>query len=554
MKKELKARNWLIIYFIVLAAVLAAIAAGVSYLDPFFHYHKPLIEKFYYELDNERSQNDGIIKHFDYDTIIIGNSMTQNFKTTDVDRLFEASSVKLPLSGTTNKETGDLIRKALQENSGLKTVFRGFVIGNFLQEKDYLRTDLGEFPTYLYNQNPFDDVYYLFNRDVVFLRIYKMLKERAEGAAPGITSFDDYSYWSDQMTYGKNAVLRKKRIDEAGEGSADSTEMSAAEEQNKNAELTYLTENQKQMIRENVRQNITSIAEEYPDVDFYSIILPYSAAWWQERMEKDRLDMNLDIEKIAVEEMLKCPNIHIFSFDLMTDITTDLNNYKDEIHYGGWINTLILKYIKEGKYQLKQDNYQDYLDQVRQFYLSFDYSYLTEQEDYVQDEQAFYNLLNELADTAYFTPLSEDLIKNGLLSNAELKNESQSKQPEIVCRGTLQRDYQDPKELDIADYLYQKDYCGLRMEIDLDEGSEWLVFQGRKIKDHGQPGVYIYDSSGNVLGSFALNYKNLDDEWHSYGINIKNISGPVTVIFHGGYIDFSGSKDFQYAFKDIGLQ
>ena len=240
MKKELKARNWLIIYFIVLAAVLAAIAAGVSYLDPFFHYHKPLIEKFYYELDNERSQNDGIIKHFDYDTLIIGNSMTKNFNTTDVDRLFEASSVKLPLSGTTNKETGDLIRKALQENSGLKTVFRGFVIGNFLQEKDYLRTDLGEFPTYLYNQNPFDDVYYLFNRDVVFLRIYKMLKERAEGAAPGITSFDDYSYWSDQMTYGKNAVLRKKRIDEAGEGSADSTEMSAAEEQNKNAELTSI--------------------------------------------------------------------------------------------------------------------------------------------------------------------------------------------------------------------------------------------------------------------------------------------------------------------------
>ena len=51
-------------------------------VDPFFHYHAPL-ESLEYPLirDNERYQNDGILRHFTYDTIITGTSMTENFET-----------------------------------------------------------------------------------------------------------------------------------------------------------------------------------------------------------------------------------------------------------------------------------------------------------------------------------------------------------------------------------------------------------------------------------------------------------------------------------------
>ena len=68
-------------------ALLVAQAAVICVVDPYFHYHKPL-KGLYYTLDNERSQNDGIIRHFNYDAMIIGTSMAENFKTSEMDELW----------------------------------------------------------------------------------------------------------------------------------------------------------------------------------------------------------------------------------------------------------------------------------------------------------------------------------------------------------------------------------------------------------------------------------------------------------------------------------
>lgn len=36
------------------------------------------------------------------------------------------------------------------------------------------------------------------------------------------------------------------------------------------------------------------------------------------------------------------------SFHNRTDMTTDLNHYKDGPHYGEWVNSLILKWMHDG--------------------------------------------------------------------------------------------------------------------------------------------------------------------------------------------------------------
>ncbi|MDE6128573.1 MAG: hypothetical protein K2G16_05200, partial [Lachnospiraceae bacterium] len=58
-----------------LAAAMLVIAA-----DPFFQYHKPL-KGLYYLIDNKLSQNPGLARHFEYDSIITGSSMTVTFDT-----------------------------------------------------------------------------------------------------------------------------------------------------------------------------------------------------------------------------------------------------------------------------------------------------------------------------------------------------------------------------------------------------------------------------------------------------------------------------------------
>lgn len=59
---------------------LAIIGRRVIMVDPFFHYHKPDTATYFYSLDNERSQNDGIIKNFKYDAVITGTSLVENFR------------------------------------------------------------------------------------------------------------------------------------------------------------------------------------------------------------------------------------------------------------------------------------------------------------------------------------------------------------------------------------------------------------------------------------------------------------------------------------------
>ena len=68
----------LFITFVLTAFVL--MIALVVYVDPFFHYHKPL-KNFNYVVDNQLTQNPGMAEHLEYDSVILGSSMTVNFET-----------------------------------------------------------------------------------------------------------------------------------------------------------------------------------------------------------------------------------------------------------------------------------------------------------------------------------------------------------------------------------------------------------------------------------------------------------------------------------------
>ena len=69
---------WVIGYLIIVIAALAAAATTVIATDPFFHFHAPNTDAYFYPLNNQRSQNDGISRNFEYEGLITGTSMTEN--------------------------------------------------------------------------------------------------------------------------------------------------------------------------------------------------------------------------------------------------------------------------------------------------------------------------------------------------------------------------------------------------------------------------------------------------------------------------------------------
>lgn len=529
----MKSKVWLTGWLVLTVGALSAIGVSVYKVDPYMHYHKPNTDVYYYSLNNQRSQNDGITKHFEYNALITGTSMTENFKTSEFDEIFGGNSIKVCYSGGSYKEINDNLIIALEKNPELKTIIRGLDYSRLLDDKDNMRNDLGTYPTYLYDENPFNDVFYMFNKDVIFERVYVMaIDNDKEGFAPGITSFDNYSRWQEAYTFGANTVIPNGVINERA------------------SKKIHLADEEQQTIYSNITQNVTSLADEYPEVDFYYFFSPYSAVYWADLVHDGTIYKWIEAEQYAIELILEHPNIKLYSFNNRTDITTDLNNYKDILHYGEWVNSYILRAMYDGTCLLTQDNYQEYLKGELEFYTTYDYSELNGQEDYEEDFYARALLNQEINGTEAVNVLGldSDMLE---LSNAEILGSKKTDRLKLDCKGTFSGD----REYSIIPYGYliNNDYIGLKTDIDSIDNYEYLVFGGQKIGGNGQPIVLIYDEEGAILKEFALSYADIDNEKHQYLIDISDVKGKVTILFNGGCIDGSGSEESEYIFEDIGL-
>lgn len=334
--------------FCLLGAVFLAVAV-VYVFDPYFHFHKPF-SFVSYRLYDERYTNDGISRHFDYDAIITGTSMAQNFKTSEMDALFGTQSVKETFSGAGYKELSENLERALQRNDGLKTVIWTMDSNSLIRDKDYDQYD--GYPTYLYDDNPWNDVSYVFNKTVWYHGILPNLVMTLTGQPS--TSFDEYSSWEKETGY--EYVMQSYDRWEEKAGTAPS-----------------LTDEDIEMVTANVQQNFVDLVNRYPDTTFYIFYTPYSICWWDFMNQEGMINYYFDAELIAAELLLECPNVRLYHFNDKYDIITDLNNYRDKEHYGAHVNSMILEWIAEGEGLMTKDNYKERLEQEKEYYLNYDY-------------------------------------------------------------------------------------------------------------------------------------------------------------------------------------
>lgn len=453
----MKTKTWLAGWLIIVITALTICGYWVHRIDPFFHYHKPDTESYYYPLNAPRYQNNGITRYFDYDAIVTGSSMTQNFHTSEVDELFECHSIKVSYDGATYKEINDNLKVAFDNNPNISLIIRGLDDQLFTDTWDRMEYAC---PEYMYDKNPFNDVEYLWNRDVIFERVYQMRKDRkSEDFVPGITAFDDYLYWQEGKTYGINSV-----------GALPYT----------NPESNpHLTDEDKEQIKLNIERNITDLADEHPDVDFYYFYTPYSIENWMYFAQLEKLNKVLEAEAYVTELILPHKNIHLFAFGNRTDIITDLNNYADYAHYAGWINSLMLKWMHDGQYQLTEDNYREYLKDEYSFIANFDPDTIADQPDYEADYYA------------------------GALLNHELTGAQ-------------------PLAIDTSSYT-----------VDLTDGYNYLGFYVQKVTPDNSFAVNIYDGNNQLVMTKEVSAEELDDNKHQYVLNLSKLCGEVRIEFEG---------------------
>ncbi len=333
-------------------AILVIIAAITILIDPFLHYHKPL-SFLEYPLKDERYINDGISRNYEYQAMITGTSMCQNFKTSEFEELWKVPAIKIAYSGASYHELNANIERALSYNPDLKYILCSLDGTKLNSPSDF--DEYSGYPDYLYDRNPFNDVSYLLNKDVVPKTVAVLNYTRAGEKTP---TFDMYGSWSQYKTFGKETVQ------------SSYTRLNPKEEE------LVLSEEDIAQIKENIEKNYLATAKENEEVEFYFFFPPYSICYWDALYRTKQLGAQLRAQELAVELLLSADNVHVFAFDDCVEITGDLDNYTDTLHYGDWINSYIIQNIYEGNGELKKDNYQTYFEQIEMIYSKYDYSVL----------------------------------------------------------------------------------------------------------------------------------------------------------------------------------
>lgn len=333
---------------LILIAPVLLIAGLVVFIDPYFHFHKP-VKGISYVLENERYQNDGILRNFDYDTIITGTSLDQNEKVSEVEDLFGGRAVKVPFAGGYFPELSFTLDNALKRNRANRVIMS-------LGYSTYIETEFNDwghpefrYPMYLYDNNIFNDVKYIFDISTLNMLLRNIL--RTLRGVPS-TSFDEYSRWEEKETFGKSILLEKYYRDK-----------------DKHKVVT----GKEDMIRKNIKENLVNLVNKYPNTEFDFYFPPFNIIYWYDLKQNDALYDKIDGVKAVIEELLPCKNVKLYYFLNESDIITNFNNYKDTVHYSAKVNSFMLKKIKEKENLLTKDNYIGYINKSKEFYGNYNY-------------------------------------------------------------------------------------------------------------------------------------------------------------------------------------
>lgn len=345
-------KKWSILCVGLSLVLLVILGGATAVIDPFFHYHAPL-EGLEYPIDNQRYQNDGIVRNFEYDALITGTSMTENFKTSEFDELFGANSVKVSYSGGTYAELFSNLQQAMESNPDIQTVL--FCIDEWFlfSGRDMILAD-GEYPTYLYDDSLLNDVEYVLNKEILCSDTLEVLFYTRDGNTT--TSFDDYSSWV--FPYDKDVVL------------GTYTRPAQAET------LSEFTEENRSNLTTMLQSTALTLAGAYPGTEFLYYFPPYSILNWDANNRQGTLEQHVEAFRLASELLLEAENIRLFSFYTDYKTITNLDNYRDTVHHSNEINSLLLQRFAAGEYELTKENCQTHWDEVLDYYSNYDYEAL----------------------------------------------------------------------------------------------------------------------------------------------------------------------------------
>ncbi len=325
------------LFFIRSVGLLLFIMALVVIFDPFYQYHKPL-PGLKSVLTDKEYQCVGTLRNFDYDSLIVGSSVCENYNNKWFDNGFQCRTIKAIRSYGATADLCYLLDTAY-ENRNLKYVFYNIDPSSLCASTETTYESTG-CPMYLYDTNYLNDYPYLLNKDIILEKIPYMLAFSLKSDYDEGNSYNwaQWKFFSAELATGMyNRLSSIKPMQE---------KTRYAEELAGNIAL------------------LTDMVNSHPETTFKFFFPPYSMLWWDNIYRSGERDAYLYNEEQAIAALLSCDNAEIYFYQDDEEIITDLDLYMDMIHFSKDINQVICNRLIAGESRLTKENYQERIQQM----------------------------------------------------------------------------------------------------------------------------------------------------------------------------------------------
>ena len=312
------AARWSIAVLSCIVFILVACAAAVFIVDPFEHYRESSVLPLY---DQESYNNPGIARNYDYDTVVLGTSMVEMMNPSLIDECFGVNTVKLPMRGSFTSHMGYLLEHVFRFKPDLEMAILGIDAYSLVGLPD----NRDEIIEYLWNDDPFDDVQYLLNRDVLFVRIPRMIRNIGKDTAG---KRDAMYKWTD-VVYSEANVLAT----------------TVFQPQAEMKEADYRIE----LAIENINRHLRPYIQAHPETKFKLYMPPYSAAYWYSVTRMGISEQQYRLRALVCEMPLEFENVEIYDYSSCIEWIEELDQYFDYSHHSSVISDRIVRAMAAGE-------------------------------------------------------------------------------------------------------------------------------------------------------------------------------------------------------------
>lgn len=301
-------------------------------IDPFQQYRRSTFHKTIFM--KEFHLNSGLIKNYNFDAVVIGSSMTQNFIINEVNQYLKTNNaIKLPVSGGNIVEHHTVLASAIKSGK-VKNVLLGLDIFSLKDSENRL-------PTYLYDYKIMNDYLYLISIDTMKRSLLYPVLHHAIPKNHARLNKNLMFQWQHLFT---EEDFNSKRV--LSSMASNSVNLDA------NVSQEILAEER----RTNFEKYLLPLIKDNPNINYIIFYPPYSILVYKLMDQLGSLKHFILMKEQIFNQLSKYKNVRIYDFQTAKKITFNLNNYKDITHYHQKINTWMLQQISQNNFLMKEEN------------------------------------------------------------------------------------------------------------------------------------------------------------------------------------------------------